>query len=118
MLEIYLNRIAVWKPIGADGVNIRPSPNGIAYLTKDSLVYKQSDGPLYRYAKNYEVGKGKNKIKFSVFLRTDRTDDKIETEIDEIAKTIPQDYIKKAIENASFTNFVYTDLYIKDKEVL
>ena len=118
MLEIYLNRLAVWKPIGVDGISVRPSPSGVSYLTKDSLVYKQSDGPLYRYAKNYEVGKGKNKVKFSVFLRTDRTDYKIEAEIDEIAKTIPQDYIEKAIKDASFTNFVYTDLYIKDKEAL
>jgi hypothetical protein len=118
MLEIYLNRLAVWKPIGVDGISVRPSPSGVSYLTKDSLVYKQSDGPLYRYAKNYEVGKGKNKIKFSVFLRTDRTDDQIEAEIDEIAKTIPQDYIEKAINDATSTNFIYTDHYIKDKEVL
>lgn len=118
MLEIYLNRVAVWKAVAKDELDMRPSPNGISYLTKDSLVYKQSDGPLYRYAKNYEVGKGKNKVKFSIFLRTDRTDDKIESEMDELASTIPKDFVDKALENASFTSFVYTDLYIKDKEII
>lgn len=117
MLDIYLNRIAIWKPVAKDGLDMRPSPNGISYLTKDSMVYKQADGSLLRYVKNYEIGDDNDKVKFSLFLRTDRTDDKIEEELDEIATRLPIEFIKKSLEGASFTSFVYTDEYIKDKEI-
>lgn len=118
MLDIYLNRVAIWKPVAKDGIDMRPSPNGVSYLTKDSMVYKQSDGPLYRYVKNYKAGKGKEAVKFSLFLRTDRTDDKIEKELDALSTKFPVEYIQQALKGATITNFVYTDTYIKDKEAL
>ena len=118
MLNIYLNRVAIWKPVAKDELDKRLSPSGQAYLTKDSMVFKQSDGPLTRYVKNYTAGKGKSAVKFSLFLRTDRTDDEsVEAEMDDVAKEITAEYAKSAIEGSSFTQFTYTDFYIKDKEV-
>lgn len=115
MLSIYLDRVAVWSPKQTDGFSSRKGPVGQAYLTKDSMVYKQATKPLIRYAKNYTAGKGKSAVKFSLFVRCFTEDGKfVESELDHIAKELPREFIAEAISGASFENFTYTDIYIEE----
>lgn len=115
MMDIYLNRVAVWKAVLVDGINKRPSQEGVSYLTKDSTVYKQAKGRLIRFVKNYEATLDGKTIKYSLFVRTDRTDDEnVEKELDKIATELNPEYIDHSIKNATITSFVYTDFYIKD----
>lgn len=116
MATIILDRVAVWTPQLADGLLIRPAPVGTAYLTKDSMVFKQTTKPLYRYVKNYEVGKTK-KVKFCLFVRSFNDDEKfVEAELDGIAKTLTKEYVESALAGATFESFAYTDIYLTEKE--
>lgn len=118
MLAIYLNRVAVWKPVAVDGMDKRPTQENVSYLTKDSLVFKQSRGCLFRFVKNYKATLDDKTIDFSLFVRTDRTDDnKIEKELDKIAKELNYEYIENSLKGADFINFNYTDKYINEKKV-
>jgi hypothetical protein len=76
-MNIILDRVAVWLPQNVDGLLVRKAPPTTAYLTKDSLVYKQATQPLYRYVKNYEVGRGKDRVKFCLFVRSFEKDEKV-----------------------------------------
>lgn len=116
-MNIILDRVAVWLPQTVDGLLVRAMPAGTTYLTKDSLVYKQATQPLYRYVKNYEVGRGKNKVKFCLFVRSFEKDGKVvEAELDRISAELPKEYVEKELTGATFESFAYTDYYLKDKE--
>jgi hypothetical protein len=116
-MNIILDRVAVWLPQNVDGLLVRKAPPTTAYLTKDSLVYKQATQPLYRYVKNYEVGRGKDRVKFCLFVRSFEKDRKVvEAELDRISAELPKEYVKKELNGATFESFAYTDYYLKDKE--
>jgi hypothetical protein len=116
-MNIILDRVAVWLPQNVDGLLVRKAPPTTAYLTKDSLVYKQATQPLYRYVKNYEVGRGKDRVKFCLFVRSFEKDWKVvEAELDRISAELPKEYIEKELTGATFESFAYTDYYLKDKE--
>ena len=115
MLSIIEDRVAVWSPQMVDGLMTRAVPVGSEYLTKDSMVYKQTTRPMTRYVKNYETGKGKLKVKFCLFVRSFNDDKKfVEAELDRIAKELSEECIKKSLAGATFESFVYTDHYIKE----
>lgn len=116
MLSIVLDRVAIWSPQMSDGLLVRTAPVGTAYLTKDSMVYKQATQPLYRYVKNYEVGKTK-KVKYCLFVRSFEDDGKfVEDELDRIAKNLTKEVVEKSLADATFVSFVYTDEYLTQKE--
>lgn len=115
MLSIIENRVAVWSPQMVDGLMTRAVPVGSAYLTKDSMVYKQTTRKMTRYVKNYETGKGNSKVKFCLFVRSFIDDEKVvEAELDRIAKELSEECVKKSLADATFESFSYTDHYIKE----
>lgn len=117
MLNIYLDRVAVWSPKQTDGLTSRRGPVGQSYLTKDSLVFKQATKPLIRYAKNYTAGRGKSAVRFSLFARSfDEDGVAVEKKLDEIAKNLPKEFVEEAISGATFENFVYSDIYLDEIE--
>lgn len=116
MLSIISNRVAIWSPQMMDGLQVRSVPIGSHYLTKDSMVYKATSQPMWRYVKNYEAGKGKSKVKFCLFVRSFEEDGKfVEAELDRIVKEIPKEFVENALKGATFESFVYTDFYINEK---
>lgn len=107
-MEIILDRIAIWKADFHKGYTVRNIPLNTRYQ-KDG-VYVLSDKPMFRYAKNYKVGK----TEFCLFVRTFRDDkNKIEVELDKVAKTIEEAYAKKVISLATVTDFEYLNEYLK-----
>lgn len=115
MLSIVEDRVAIWSPQMVDGFMTRAVPVGSAYLSKDSMVYKQTTRPMTRYVKNYETGEGKSKVKFCLFVRSFIEDEKaVEAELDRIAKELSEECIKKSLAGANFESFVYSDYYIKE----
>jgi hypothetical protein len=116
-MNIILDRVAVWLPQNVDGLLVRKAPPTTTYLTKDSLVYKQATQSLYRYVKNYEVGRGKDRVKFCLFALSFEKDGKVvEAELDRISAELPKEYVVKELTGATFESFAYTDYYLKGKE--
>lgn len=110
-MDIILNKIAIWRPCGSNKLNKRLSPAGTRYLKNSDPVYKTSDTPLVRYCKDYIIGK----IKFSLFVRTDKEDDKkIEAELDACAKSITKEQALEYLSESVGMNFVYLDSYLKE----
>lgn len=112
-MNIILDRVAVWLPQNVDGLLVRKAPPATAYLTKDSLVFKSATQPLYRYTKNYRLGK----TKYSLFVRTfDEDEKKVEKELDTIAKNFTADFVKSELKSDSFESFNYTKYYLTESE--
>lgn len=112
-MEIIIDKIAIWQPNLHDGFTVRTVPIGTRYLDPKTHIYLISDKIMYRYAKNYKVGK----TRFCLFARTFRDDDKgVEKELNEVAKTITEEYAKSVIAKATFSNFEYTDNFLKGVE--
>lgn len=117
MLSIIEDKVALWTSQMMDGIMVRPVPLGTKYLPRDSMVYKETTQPMWRYVKNYERGKGKNRVKFCLFVRSFEGDEKfVETELDRIAGELSDAYIKEALSHITFESFVYTDYFINKKE--
>lgn len=111
-MEIILNKIAIWQPVGATVLNQRMGPRDERYQTKDSPVYLTANNSLARYVKDYEV----EGVKFSLFVRTlpDMDPSLVETELDEVADQITKEYALKAAANSSFDSFSYTNYYVEE----
>lgn len=117
MQSIELDRVAIWLPQPEEGILSRAMPIGTRYITKDSTVFKQTTQPMWRFVKNYEVGKGKSKVKFCLFVRTFEDEMKsVEAELDRVAKKLTREAVEKLLAGANFVSFSYTDEYIKQKE--
>ena len=107
-MEIIINKIAIWKATFHKGYTVRIVPVGTRYLNKAN-IFGVSDRKMYRYAKNYKVGK----TEFCLFVRSFEEDkDGIEKELDKVAKTVTEAKAKEAV-MASADNFVYLDKYLK-----
>lgn len=115
-MDIIINRVALWSPKLGDGLTARRNPIGTKYRTKDSSVYQISKTPVYRFAKNYELGGEK----YCLFARTLSDEPaKVENDLDKVAKKIDKAYITrtKVAISADPMNFEYTDYYVlEDKE--
>lgn len=116
-MEIIIDNVAIWRSIATDGLSIREVPKGKRYKTLNSDELIMSNRVFYRYAKNYTVGTGKNKIKYCLFVRT-MIDDKsyIEGQLDDIAKTITTTRAKQVYEKEGYTDFDYLDSTIKENK--
>lgn len=110
-MEIILDRIAIWKANFHKGYTVRTIPTNTRYLNKG--VFALSDKIMYRYAKNYKVGK----TEFCLFVRTFRDDkNKVEAELDKVAKTIDEIYAKKIALLSTVENFEYLNEFLKGVE--
>ena len=113
-MEIIIDNIALWRPKINDEFTIRTSSIGTPYKDKKG-VPTVARKPIYRYAKTYEVKDGKNKLAFSLFVRTLSTDSKAaEKRLDEVAKTITPEQARSAIVEPSYTAFKYLNIYLED----
>lgn len=107
-MEIILDRIAIWKADFHKGYTVRTIPTNTRYQNKG--VFLLSDKLMYRYAKNYKVGK----TEFCLFVRTFRDDKKgVESELDKVAKTIDEAYAKKIATLSTIENFEYLNEFLK-----
>ena len=107
-MEIIINKIAMWKATFHKGYTVRIVPAGTRYQNQAN-IFCVSDKKMYRYAKNYMVGK----TEYCLFVRSFEDDkDGIEKQLDKVAKTITETQAKKAI-MASADNFEYLDKYLK-----
>lgn len=81
-------------------------------MTKKGLA-KRANRTIYRYAKTYTVGK----TDFVLFVRTFNDDMvAIEKELDAVAKTLKEDYVKKEVFGAMPDQFDYLNKYVKGDE--
>lgn len=108
-MEIIIDKIAIWKSdFHKETYTVREMPLGIKYRNELGIA-SVSDKIIYRYAKNYEVGK----TDYLLFVRTFSNDkDAVEKRLDEVAKTIKEAEAKKAI-MASQDDFIYLDKTLK-----
>lgn len=110
-MNVYIDRIAIWQLMPADGLSIRKNAPGIVYYDRQNVT-QISDSTLVRYAKNYQIKNGKNKLNFSLFILTPNQDQvEVEIMLDNMAKSFEFDYVKSALEKASLSDFVWTDKY-------
>ncbi len=112
-MDIILNKIAIWRALGINGISILPSPKGQRYLENGSPVYLTAENGLKRYAKDYNMGE----VKFSLFVRTlpELESDFVETQLDAVAKKITEEYALKATVSADVLNFEYTPFSLEIK---
>lgn len=107
-MEIILDRIAIWRADFHKGYTVRTIPTNTRY--QDKGIYLKSEKTMYRYAKNYKVGK----TEFCLFVRTYRDDKKgVEAELDKAAKTVTEDYAKKIAVLSTIENFEYLNEFLK-----
>lgn len=113
-MEIILNKIAIWQPVGAKVLNVKLSPRGQKYLEKDNPVFLEAKNGLKRCVKDYEDGN----IKFSLFVRTlpEVDDTLIETSLDNVAKKILKEQILKALASATTDKFTYTNHFVEENK--
>lgn len=109
MNALELNRIAIWRPKLLDELTVREVGAGRPFL-QDKIISKTT-AKTYRYAKNYTVGK----TKFCLFVVTYRNDDKIEKELDKVAKKIDEAVAQKIALESTIASFEYTDYYLEEK---
>lgn len=116
-MEIIIDNVAIWRSLASDGLSIREVPKGKRYKKFNSDELIMSDRIFYRYAKNYTVGTGKNKVKYCLFVRT-MSDDKVyvEGKLDEIAETITVEQAREVYEKEGYTDFEYLDILIFEPE--
>lgn len=111
-MDIVIDKIAIWTANFQNGFTVRKNPLGLKYKTEEGLLCV-SDKTIYRYAKDYKAGK----TRYTLFVRTfDDNGVKVEKELDKIAKTLKEDFVKEKIANASVYNFEYLDIKLKGDE--
>ena len=113
--QLYLNRVAIWRPKPKDEFASRKSPAGRVYF--ENGIAKTTQAPTYRYAKNYSVGKGKSAVKFCLMILTPSLSEKaIEKFLDDISKKIDIALAQRVVMSATNTSFEYTDFNYKENE--
>lgn len=113
MKTLELNRIALWRPKLLDDFTIREAGAGRPVV--ENQIISKTKSKTYRYAKNYSRGKGKDKIKFCLFVVSYSDDaDNAEKQLDKIAKKIDIETVKEVVSESTNTNFEYTDFFLKE----
>lgn len=110
-MEIIIDNIAIWRADFHEGYTVREIPPNTQYQDKDGLM-KFSDKKMYRYAKNYKVGK----TAFVLFVRTyEKNKAKVEKRLDEVAKTVDEkEALKMSV--AMPSNFDYLNIFLKGEK--
>lgn len=111
-MDIVIDKIAIWTANFQNGLTVRKNPAGLRYKTEDG-VYAIADKPIYRFAKDYKVGK----TRYTLFVRTfDDNVGVVEKALDKVAKGLKEDFVKEKIANADVYNFEYLDFNIKGEK--
>lgn len=112
-MEIIIDNIALWRPKINDAFTARASSIGTPYQDKNG-ARQIATKPIYRYAKTYELKDGKSKLRYSLFVRTFCTDaEKVEEQLDEIAKRIKPAQVRETITNPNYMAFEYLNIYLE-----
>lgn len=108
-MEIIIDKIGIWKADFHKGYTVRVVPSGIRYSDKTGII-KMSNNKIFRYAKNYKVGK----TEFVLFVRT-FLDNKaeVESQLDAVAKKITEKYAREVCARATVNEFDYLNEYLK-----
>lgn len=115
MNRLILDRVAIWCPKPNDNFAVRKSPAGRTYF--ENNIARTSESELYRYAKNYTIGKGASAVKVCLIMMSKSTAEKqIEKFLDETAKKIDIAFAQRVVMQATMSNFEYTDFNYKEKE--
>lgn len=114
-MDIIVDNIAIWRAIPNDSLSVRTQPAGIRALNPTTKLYYQTQSPLNRYAKNYATGKGKNAVKYCLFVRTfSEGTKKAEAKLDEVAKTITLAQAREINDRADYESFDYLGIYLEE----
>lgn len=112
MLQIYKDRVAVWREAPfIKKISTKKLPIGTVYLERGSMVFKPSTAPMFRYVKNYKIGK----TKFCLFVRSfEASAEVVEEKLDIIKGKLTEKYVKAALDSATQDNFTYTDFWLDE----
>lgn len=115
MNNIEIDKIALWKAKALDELTIRESAVGRQYF--DHGIGKTAEDKILRYAKNYQVKKEDESIKFCLFVFTFLSSkEKVENILDKTAEKITFDQVKEVVEKSTDVVFEYLDYYVKGDE--
>lgn len=112
MDKLLLNRVAVWTAKSVDGLTVKIQPAGRMYFENE--IAKLTNTQSYRYAKNFEIAKDDDTIKFCLMI-TSLSDsvNEIERFLDEVAERCDYQLIKKCLEDKVNINYI-DEFYRKD----
>lgn len=111
-MEIIIDKIGIWKADYHKGFTIKEVPSGMRYFDK-TCICKLSNNKMYRYAKNYKVGK----TEYVLFVRTfNNNTAEVEKQLDKVAKTITESYAREVCLKATLEEFDYLNEYVKEGE--
>lgn len=109
-MDLILNQVAIWHGCGAKELNIKTAPAGRRYRTADNPVFATTKDTCYRYAKDYFV----KKVPFCLMAFSDISEKTIvESQLDEIAKTITKEQALDITANSTATIFKYLPNILK-----
>lgn len=109
LMDIIIDKVAIWRPNIHNELSIRIIPKGKRYLKDGSPVILTANKPFYRYAKNYTI----DGTDFCLFVRSFSDSAKrIEPQLDEIAKKLKADYVRKIVVEAE--EFEYLNKFVED----
>lgn len=113
-MDIIRSQIAIWRPKLYDKLTISTIPAGTVYREPGSTVYVKTAVQMYRYAKNYTAGRGKNAVKFCLFVRDFTEDSKsVEDQLDEVAKEIAIEQAREINSRPEYNDFDYLNEFLK-----
>lgn len=116
-MDIIRSQIAIWRPKLYDKLTISKIPAGTVYREPGSQAYVKSEAVMYRYAKNYTVGHGKNAVKFCLFARDFTENSKsVENQLDEAAKDITTEQAREINSRPDYNSFDYLNKFIKEED--
>lgn len=111
-MDLILNQVAIWRSCGATKLNVKTVPAGRKIRRAGKSVYEITKETCKRYAKDYT----KNKVDYClmVFSNID-SESLVESQLDEIAKSITKEQALKASANATTTFFEYLPNILKEE---
>lgn len=112
-ISIEIDRFALWKQMGVDGLTTRLHPAGTMVRKRGSDVLTPAPNKVYRFAKDYTTEAGS----FCLFVRTYETDSApVKTLMDAIATHITEQQVLEMMSHVVLEPyyFDYLDYYIGD----
>lgn len=112
MDRLLLDRVAIWGVKATDGLSVKNQPAGRIYFENE--IAKTTNTPTYRYAKNYEIKKGRKVLRFCLMM-TSRSDSfsEIEAFLDDVSKRCEFGVIEKCLETEVGINYI-DEFYRRD----
>lgn len=102
------NRIAVYRKMRIDGLQVKKFTGGHPYLNNGLLMRTSETEPIYSYAKNYK----KFTKEFSLFVWSTSSDQKaVEKQLDKVIKSLKREQIIEVI------NKIKSFAYVEQMEI-